>query len=418
MRSFIICLGCCVYSLAALAQVEYCVESRGVPSSGAIEAIAVVSSAGGSREEALVAVSGELVIRSDDGGRSWRTVSSFDPAGDLPEPGMHAEDDSYNVTEAAREGRGPAVATFENVVAVVSGAQLLLSHDGGFHFLHHRLPLSELVSDVTFAADGDHLFVSYGAAIAVIALSTEGVHLVADVDVQADVLGLVSREGDLLILTGASGTEVLISTAELDFLPHRPPLHVGIPVRDLDVDERGGLWLLTDEGISRWQENESRPRVVASWPGLGIPVAMVRGEGEAAYVVDDGEIYVIDLGCRRDLMITSHPPTRPLRRNRRTGRRIVRGLLPVVTFDLEVGQGELGVVIQLIWSWPIADPWEQQRWLELRLDEDDELRRRYVGGATGLRVTEVLPAGDIELERAVRSLRVSEERALIEAMWP
>lgn len=418
MRTFIVGFGICIYSLAASAQGGYCVESRGVPSSGAIEAFAALTSPVGGGGEALVAVSDELVIRSDDGGMSWWAVSSFDAGDELSHPDMFGEDDVDITRDASPVDRSPSIATFGDVVAVVRGSQLLLSHDGGLHFVLHRLPLSELAHDVTLFADGGQLLVAYGAAIAVIALSTEGLHLVADVEFQAEVAGLASREGELLIVSGLSATELLILADGLAFQPHRPPQQLTVEVRDMDVDNGGELWLLTTEGVSRWHEEERRPLTVASWPGLEEPAAIARGSGEAVYVVDDGELYVIDLGCRRDSATDSQPFTSPGRRRRRSARRIVRGLLPVVMVDFEAGQTALGVGIQLVWAWPVADPWEQQSWLELHLDEDEALRRLRVTRPSRLLSTSASWAGDYELEHAVRAMRDREERALLEALWP
>lgn len=389
-----------ILAVAAPTLAHACAIHRGQPPAGPIVALASVANS-----TELIAVAEGIVVRSSDAGLSWEVLTE-----------LTAEDG---------EEPGPAsIAAAGARVAIARGSHLLLSVDGGRGFLELELPLSEPARAIAFVDGGAELLVAHGGSIARLEVGEAGVHLVGDGHGPGEVDGLAAGPtGVFAIIDGEilrsddGGRSFREAALGLRALAADPP-------RALAVDEGGDLWIASASGVRVWGVDGDEARWVEVGPGLGEPSAIAPGLGDALYVVDGGELAEIRLDCAGEGAV---PPPPALAVPRRTGRRVVRGLLPRVSFDLRAGYGRLGVVLELSWPMLPPDHRESDAWAAAGDDDAAEDRRLL-----GLRVTAwdawaadraalaapAVAATPELLGRAVRALEARAQMELLEADWP
>jgi hypothetical protein len=388
-----------VIALPAVARA--CVTRRGQPPEGPIVALVAVPDSA-----ALVAVVAGVVSRSADAGLSWEV------AAELP-------------SDEEEEAPGPtSIAAAGDRVAVARGAWLLLSDDGGRGFVTFELPLSEPARAIAFVGGGASILIAHGESLALLEASTAGVRLVGDRDGPGEVDALAAGPTGLFAI--ADGAILASDDGGRSFraVPRLGRVLADDPPRAVAVDADGDLWIASWGGVRVAGAGGGEVRRLELGPGVVEPSAIAPGADDALYVVDDGELAVVRLDCPGRRAVPRAPD---LALPRRRVRRVVRGLLPRLVFDLRAGPGRLSIAFELTWPLLPPDHRASEAWTAAVQDDAAADRRLLAARVAAWDAwsanrpaleAQAGGAGRALLGRAVRALEARATISLLEAERP
>jgi len=362
------------------------------PASGELTAVAALPGPG----RRLVAVSGDSVVHTVDGGARWLQRAAVERAGELP--------------------CGAALAASEHHVVVIDEESLLWSDDGARSFERYPTPFETQPCSVAIAG-GSRVVAIDDGGIATVAVGRSG-PAGAERHQPPFEPTLVAAAGGLTVILG-QGTIFARHSGDGEF---EPVLEVGAPmtVRALAVDRSGDIWLATSTGLFV-SDGDGALETVLGQGLASSTVALAAADGDVVYVLrEDGQLGQLRpvCPCAGEL-----PPPAPLRR-RSSGRPVaVAGLLPTVELSMRLSPGRRSVWVALVWPLPAGESTAVAGWQALAVEGSEELARRRAAAAMAQRHQMLLggslgapwppPVGDDSVGRAVSAM----EAARVHALW-